>query len=95
MNGENKMKVIIFLLALLLAMSIEMIILLYRSYKKLVRETISKDEVLKLIEKFKIVSNQKLSKEDFELNDTLRLIQDEIRGVTLENSCGIEKENDE
>lgn len=95
MNGENKMKVIIFLLALLLAMSIEMIILLYRSYKKLVRETISKDEVLKLIEKFKVVSNQKLSKEDFERNDTLRLIQDEIRGVTLENSCGIEKENDE
>ena len=48
---------------------------------------ISKDEVLKLIESFKVVSNQKLSKEDFERNDVLRMLEEVIKGVTLEEAC--------
>ena len=50
-------------------------------------DLISKDEILKLIESFKVVSNQKLSKEDFERNDVLRMLEEVIKGVTLEEAC--------
>ena len=50
-------------------------------------DLISKDKVLKLIESFKVGSNQKLSKEDFERNVVLCMLEDEIKGITLEEAC--------
>lgn len=47
-------------------------------------DVISRTEVLELIESFKVQSTHKLSKSDFDRNDTLRLLQDVIRGVTRE-----------
>lgn len=44
-------------------------------------DVISKTEVLELIESFKVESTHELSKSDFGYNDTLRLLQDAIRGV--------------
>lgn len=48
---------------------------------------ISMNNVLKLIESFKVVSNQKLSKEEFERNNILCMLEDEIKGMTLEGAC--------
>lgn len=48
---------------------------------------ISMNNVLKLIESFKVVSNQKLSKEEFERNNILCMLEDEIKGMTLEVAC--------
>lgn len=45
---------------------------------------IDKKEVLEIIESFKVFSNQKLSKEDFNRNFTLQLIQEEISGAIYE-----------
>lgn len=45
---------------------------------------IDKKEVLEIIESFKVFSNQKLSKEDFNHNFTLQLIQEEISGAIYE-----------
>ena len=42
---------------------------------------INKEDVLRIIESFKVGGNQKLSKEEFERNNTLQLIQDEIQGI--------------
>lgn len=48
---------------------------------------ISMNNVLKSIESFKVVSNQKLSKEEFERNDTLCMLEDEIKRMALEGGC--------
>ena len=45
---------------------------------------IDKKEIFRIVESYKVVSNQKLSKEDFNLNFTLQLIQDEISGAICE-----------
>lgn len=48
-------------------------------------DVISRKEVLELIESFKVESTHELSKSDFDRNDTLRLLQDVIKGVTWED----------
>lgn len=53
-----------------------------RSMLKKAADVIIRTEVLELIESFKVESTHKLSKSDFDRNDTLRLLQDVIRGVT-------------
>ena len=45
---------------------------------------IDKKEVLRIIESYKVNSNQKLSKEDFNRNFTLQLMQEEISGTICE-----------
>lgn len=61
-------------------------ILGFTEYEKLTDTMIDKKEVLRIIESFKVFSNQKLSKEDFNRNFTLQLIQEEISGTI----CGQE-----
>lgn len=78
------MKFIIFMLVLFLLGTIEMIILLYRAYLK-IRNRL--EQVNKIIESHKVISSHELTKEEFEHNDTLRIIQDEINGITLEEAC--------
>lgn len=48
-------------------------------------DVISRKEVLELIESFKVESTHELSKSDFDRNDTLKLLQDVIKGVTWED----------
>ena len=45
---------------------------------------IDKKEVFEIIESYKVSSNQKLSKEDFNRNFTLQLIQEEISDTICE-----------
>ena len=48
-------------------------------------DVISRKEVIELIESFKVESTHELSKSDFERNDTLRCLQDAIKGVTWDD----------
>lgn len=53
-----------------------------RDNRKPFADAISKEEVIELIESFKVHSTHELSKSDFDRNDTLRCLQDAIKGVT-------------